>query len=112
MPSPFTENLLEKISAIQRQIDSETWLPTDATVVGVAENDAVRVRVHEDGTSTTVEIDPVVVDPHRVGQLERLVAAAVQDASVRLRELRTERVTAAIRAMIDDSFAPALGEER
>lgn len=112
MASPFTENLLEKISAIQRQIDSQAWLPTDATVLGVAENDAVLVRVHEDGTSTTVEIHPDVVDPHRVGELERLVAAAVQDASVRLGELRTERVTAAIRAMIDDLIVPALGGER
>jgi DNA-binding protein YbaB len=110
--SPFTENLIEKIAAVQRQIDGAAWRTTDETVVGAAENDAVRVHVREDGKATTVEIDPDVVDPHRVGQLERLVAAAVQDASVRLCRLRTERVTAAIRAMIDGLLTPAVGEGR
>jgi DNA-binding protein YbaB len=112
MASPFTENLLEKISEIQLQIDSQTWSPTDASVVGVADKGAVRVRVRDDGTSTTVHIHPDVDDPRSVEKLERLVAEAIEDASVRLHELRTERVSRAIRAMIDDVFAPALGEER
>lgn len=112
MTSPFTENLIEKIADIQRQIDGPAWHATGEDVVGVADGDAVRVRVRDDGKATTVEIDPDFVDPGRVEQLERLVAAAIQDASARLTARRTERVTAAIRAMIDDLFAPLADEER
>ncbi len=111
MTSPFTENLVQKIADIQRQIDGPAWHATGEDVVGVADGDAVRVRVRDDGKSTTVEIDPEIVDPRRVAQLERLVAAAVQDASTRLCARRTERITAAIRALIDDFFVPVADEK-
>lgn len=112
MTSPFTANLLERIGAIQEQIDKATWNATDEAVVGTAENNSVRVHLRDNGEVTTVEIEPDVVDPRRVQRLERLVASAVQDASDRLCQLRTERITAAIRAMIDDLFSSVVPEER
>lgn len=111
MASPFTANLVGRIAAVQRQIDGAAWGATGAAVVGVAENNAVRVHLRDDGRATTVEIDPNVVDPDRVAQLERFVAEAVQDASDRLGKLRADRVTVAIRALIDDLFVPVVREE-
>jgi DNA-binding protein YbaB len=108
--SLFTQNLVERIAAIQRQIDSASWRAAGETVVGRAEGDAVRVRIRDDGRVTAVEIEPSTVDPGHVERLERLVGSAVQDASDRLCELRTARITAAIRAMTDDLFAPVTGE--
>jgi DNA-binding protein YbaB len=115
MPSPFAQNLVERIAAIQEQIDGAAIdgarRPADEVVVGTTKNDSVRVSFREDGMATNVEIDPDVVDPIRVRELERLVAAAVQDATERWRKLRTERLTEAIRAMVEELIAPALGEE-
>ncbi|MGA8295678.1 MAG: YbaB/EbfC family nucleoid-associated protein [Acidimicrobiales bacterium] len=112
MSSPFTDNLVEKISDIERQLDGEAWPRTATSVVGTSQGDAVLVHLSDDGASTTVEIDPAVVDPDGVAQLEQFVADAVQDASRRLEALRAERIGAAIRAMIDDLFVLAGNKER
>jgi DNA-binding protein YbaB len=115
MTSPFAQNLVERIAVIQTQIDGtagDARQAADETVVGTTKNDSVRVTFREDGMATTVEIDPDVVDPVRVRELEQLVAVAVQDATERLRELRAERITEAIRAMVEDFIAPVLDEQR
>jgi DNA-binding protein YbaB len=110
MTSPFARNLTARIAAIQEEIDTEIFRTNGGTVEGSTSDASVRVLFNDDD-STAVTIDPVLVDPNGVTRLEHLVAEAIDDGARRLEELRTARISAAIRAMLGDLFVVPSGSD-
>lgn len=109
MTTPFAANLVARISEIQQTIDGAQWQVTDIAV-GTDGDGSVRVRLPAGSSMPTVDIHPGVVDPRRLRELEARIAAAVHDASAKLDQLRSDRILAAIRAMVDDLFVATSSE--
>ena len=105
MPTPFSENLLVEMAAIEREIDALQCARDGKDVFGTTPNGEIRVRLRENNVFSAVDIDPAVVKSGSSAELGQLVLAAVNAANERLNEQRNERIASAIQAMLDDCFS-------
>lgn len=105
MTTPFAENLLARITAVQDQLDAAASAAQGEEVVGSATEGRVRVRLGSDGIFSAVEIDPAV-GGQPSDRLGDEVLGALRDAQHRLEASRRRRIGRAIQAMLDDCLSP------
>jgi DNA-binding protein YbaB len=105
LTTPFAENLLARITAVQDQLDAAASATKGEEIVGSAAAGRVRVRLGSDGFFSAVEIDPAV-GSRPSDRLGAAVLDALLNAQQRLEASRRLRIGAAIQAMLDDCLSP------
>lgn len=85
-------NLAKQFQKLQAQLAKVQEELAQKEVEASAGGGMVTVRVNGKQELLSLKIDPEVVDPGEVGMLEDLVAAAVNEAMSRAREMAAEQM--------------------
>lgn len=88
--SPDLSALVSRLGQMREQLEQAQASAAHEIVEGRAGGGAVTVRATGDLEFQSIHIDPSIVDPDRVDELEDLVLAAVRDAIERTQELHRQ----------------------
>ncbi|HET9691718.1 MAG TPA: YbaB/EbfC family nucleoid-associated protein [Acidimicrobiales bacterium] len=82
--------LLSQVGQMQQHLASAQQQAADTLVTGTAGGGAVKVEVTGGMEFQSVAIDPSVVDPAHVDDLEDLLLAALRDAAEKAQQLQAD----------------------
>ncbi len=80
-----TQNLQQQFGKVQEELKA-------MSATGASGGGIVKVTVNGQMEITSLQIDPIAVDPRDVAMLQDLIIAAHRDALAKIRELITEKL--------------------